>query len=135
MPYLRNTKATREKVDNIRKTIYNEGARTLKSIRDQAISDLKAEGKKATKSNIDDKLNEYRAFATLDSNVDYIYLREERGDTSLSKYTDMLRGMRANTKQFRQIVTDMSDAVKKAKAAERKKYTKYLRRVDTDGVK
>ena len=120
VPYLRNTKENRDKVDKIRKTIIEENAHTLRDIRMEAIRQLKEEGRKATKTNIDDKLEEMKAYATLESNADFIYWREEQGDNSLSKYTDSLRGIKPGTPRFTKIVRKMADAVKKEKEAERK---------------
>ena len=128
VPYLRNTKENRDKVDELRRIINEENARTLRDIRMEAIRQLKEEGRKATKTNIDDKLEEMEAYATLESNADFIYWREEQGDNSLSKYTDALRGRKAGTPEFTKIVREMAVEVKKEKEAERKLAQEDLKR-------
>ena len=120
VPYLRNTRENRKKVDELRKIIHQENARSMKSIRDQAIRELKEEGRKATKQNIDDKLDEMKSYATLESNADFIYKQEERGNYKYSHYTDKLRGLSAQDPEFKKVVRDMAKDIKKARERERR---------------
>lgn len=89
---IRNTKENREKVDELRRALSDEGAKTMSDIRKEARSELKAKGRKATQSNIDEELKIKRSYARIDTNLDIIYKYKETDSTAANLYK-MIKGL------------------------------------------
>lgn len=89
---IRNTKENREKVDALRRALSDEGAKTMADIRKEARSELKAKGRKATQSNIDEELKTKRSYARIDTNLDIVYKYKETDSTAANLYK-MIKGL------------------------------------------
>lgn len=89
---IRNTKENREKVDALRRALSDEGAKTMTDIRKEARSELKAKGRKATQSNIDEELKTKRSYARIDTNLDIVYKYKETDSTAANLYK-MIKGL------------------------------------------
>lgn len=89
---IRNTKENREKVDALRRALSDEGAKTMSDIRKEARSELKAKGRKATQSNIDEELKTKRSYARIDTNLDIVYKYKETDSTAANLYK-MIKGL------------------------------------------
>lgn len=89
---IRNTKENREKIDALRRALSDEGAKTMTDIRKEARSELKAKGRKATQSNIDEELKTKRSYARIDTNLDIVYKYKETDSTAANLYK-MIKGL------------------------------------------
>lgn len=89
---IRNTKENREKIDALRRALSDEGAKTMADIRKEARSELKAKGRKATQSNIDEELKTKRSYARIDTNLDIVYKYKETDSTAANLYK-MIKGL------------------------------------------
>lgn len=89
---IRNTKENRKKVDALRRALSDENAKTMADIRKEARSELKAKGRKATQSNIDEELKTKRSYARIDTNLDIVYKYKETDSTAANLYK-MIKGL------------------------------------------
>lgn len=128
IPVIKNNAENRAKVDELRRQIEKKNARSLSDIREQAKQDLRDQGQKLTKANIDEKLKDYQSYATLQSNAEFVYEQERKGNYQLSHYTDILRGKETGTKAYTQNVRDLAQAVADYRENERKNARKSVKR-------
>lgn len=118
---IRNTKENREKVDKLRRALSDEGAKTMTDIRKEARQELKAKGRKATQSNIDEELKTKRSYARLDTNLDLVYKNKETDSTAANLYK-MIKGLsRGKYKEnYDAVVRAIDDYASTKRANERK---------------
>lgn len=89
---IRNTIHNRWNIDEFRRLLTEYNAKSKTDIRNQVKEELRSEGLKLNKENIDARLEERAAYATLDSNLDFIYYKDPNGRGKLNRYAELLRG-------------------------------------------
>ena len=123
---IRNTKANQQKVDDLRRELDRQKARSMREIRQEVIQEVKQAGKKATKQEIDERLKFKKAYSELESNAEFVYSREGKsGSGKMSKILDKMRGYKRgeDPRGYERLVYELSQEVKKARAAERRQAT------------
>lgn len=122
---IRNTKANQQKVDDLRRELDRQKAKSMREIRQEAIQEVKQAGKKATKQEIDERLKFKKAYGELESNVEFVYSREGKKGGKMSKILDKMCGYKRgeDPRGYERLVYELSREVKKARAAERRQAT------------
>lgn len=82
---IRNTAANREKAAILMRELHDRKSRSMREIREAAKKAVKERGQKVTKQNIESQLAVMSAYASLESNLDFVY---KSGDPDLIQLVD-----------------------------------------------
>lgn len=115
---IRNTAANREKAAAFMRELHDRKARSMREIREAAKKAVKEKGQKATKQNIESQLAIMSAYASLESNLDFVY---KSGDPDLIRLVDdMAYDRRAgHMEDHARFALQLADEVRRAKQEER----------------
>ena len=129
---IRNTAANREKAAVLMRELHDRKARSMREIREAAKKAIKEKGQKVTKQNIESQLAVMSAYASLESNLDFVY---KSGDPDLIQLVDdMAYNKRAGRMEdHASLALQLADEVRKAKQEERDMFSDDIY-IDPDDV-
>lgn len=115
---IRNTAANRAKAAVLMRELYARKARSMREIREVAKKAVKEKGLKVTKQNIENQLSIMSAYASLESNLDFVY---KSGDPDLIQLVDdMAYNKRAGRMEdHAKLALQLADEVRMTRQKER----------------
>lgn len=115
---IRNTAANREKAAVLMRQLHDRKARSMREIREAAKQAVKERGLKPTKQNIEKQLAVMSAYASLESNLDFVY---KSGDPKLTRLVDTMADYKrlGHMDDHADLALQLADEVRHARQEER----------------
>lgn len=129
---IRNTAANREKAAVLMRQLHDRKARSMREIREMAKQAVKDKGLKPTKRNIENQLSVMSAYASLESNLDFVY---KSGDPELTRLVDDMAAYKrsGSNEDHSKLALELADRVRRAKREERDNFSGDIF-IDPDNV-
>ncbi len=129
---IRNTAANRDKAAVLMRELHDRKARSMREVREMAKQTVKDKGLKSTKRNIENQLAIMSAYASLESNLDFVY---KLGDPELIRLVDdmALSKRSGRNEDHASLVLQLADEVRRAKQEERDMFSDDIY-IDPDDV-